>query len=119
VKFFSDHDVYGQTVRHLLACGHEVVRAQDVGLAQAKDSEIIAYALAHELLLVTRDKDFGALVFQHNVLCSGIIFLRIEPHTQDQVHEQLMRALAELDEETLRRSFIVIEANHYRVRQLP
>lgn len=119
MKFFSDHDVYGQTVRYLSERGHHVIRAQDVGLAQAKDSEILAYAFTHKLILVTRDKDFGALVFQRDVRSGGIVFLRIEPHTLDQVHEQLARAIDELDEEVLDRSFVVIEVNHYRVRQLP
>lgn len=119
MKFFSDHDVYGQTVKFLPAHVHHVTRAQEVGLAQSKDSDLLEYAFAHDLVLMTRDKDFGALVFHQQLRCGGIIFLRVEPHTQEQVHLQLLRAIGEIEEHTFRNSFIVIEANHYRVRQLP
>lgn len=119
MKFFSDHDVYGQTVKFLTACGHQVTRAYDVGLAQARDAELLEYAFVQDMIFITRDKDFGALVFQSHIRCGGVVFLRIEPHAMAEVHEQLRRALQELDGQTLRRSFVVIEASHYRVRQLP
>ncbi len=119
MSFFSDHDVYGQTIKYLVHAGHSVTRAQDVGLAQAKDPVILEYAADHDMILLTRDKDFGALVFQRHIKSGGVIFLRIDPRSQDQVHGQLTRALNELDEKTLFHSFVVVEATHYRVRQLP
>lgn len=119
MNFFSDHDVWGQTIKFLRANGHSVIRAQDVGLAKAEDSELIHYAASCNLIMVTRDKGFGALVYQQQVKSRGVIFLRILPSTMTRVHKQLLRAVVDLTEAELYRSFIVVEANQYRVRKLP
>jgi len=119
MNFFSDHDVYGQTVKFLLAHGHAVTRAQDVWLADADDLQILRYATDHNLILLTRDSDFGTLVFQHQEYSRGVIYLRIHPITLSAVHQQLLRALTEMTEAELYRSFITVEANRYRLRKLP
>lgn len=119
MNFFSDHDVYGQTIKFLRSHGHHVIRAQDVGLAGAKDSEILRYAAHHDLILLTRDKDFGALVFQRQAHSKGIIFLRIYPRTIEAVHQQLLSLLNNFTETELHQYFVVIEDNHYRMRLLP
>jgi hypothetical protein len=71
------------------------------------------------LILITRDKGFGALVFQRQIISRGVILLRIHPLTISAVHKQLLRVLAELTEAEIRRSFIVVEATQYRVRKIP
>jgi predicted nuclease of predicted toxin-antitoxin system len=119
MNFFSDHDVYGQTIKFLHAHGHAVARAQDVGLADAEDLEILRYATNHNLILLTRDSDFGILVFQQQEYSRGVIFLRVHPITLHAVHQQLLRVLAELTEAELYRSFISVEATRYRLRKLP
>lgn len=119
MNFFSDHDVYGQTIKFLRAYGHSVTRAQDVGLAAAEDLEILRYATEHNLILLTRDSDFGILVFQQREYSRGVIFFRIHPITLHAVHQQLLRVLAELTEAELYRSFVSIEATRYRLRKLP
>ena len=119
MNLFSDHDVYGQTIKFLRSVGHVVTRAQDVGLASAEDTEILQYAADNNLILVTRDKGFGALVFQKQAKSRGVIFLRIYPSTTPSVHNQLIRIFTELTEAEIRRSFIVVEAKQYRVRRIP
>lgn len=96
-----------------------MIRAQDVGLAGAKDSEILRYAANHSLILLTRDKDFGALVSQRRAWCKGVVFLRIHPHTRVAVHQQLLCVLHDFSEIELQQSFVVVEDNHYRTRSLP
>ena len=119
MKFFSDHDVYGQTIKFVRAIGHIVIRAQDVDLAKAEDSEILQYAASNNLILIMRDKGFGALVFQRQATSRGVIFLRIHPSTISSVHHQLTRVLTELTDAEIRRSFIAVETKQYRVRRIP
>jgi predicted nuclease of predicted toxin-antitoxin system len=66
LKFLLDQDVYAVTARFLAALGHDVTRAVDVGLSGASDEEILREAQSSERLLVTRDRDFGSLVFVRN-----------------------------------------------------
>jgi predicted nuclease of predicted toxin-antitoxin system len=63
MKFLADQDVYAITIAFLSGLGHEVVRAAQLGLAQAKDAELLRVAHEQGGILVTRDRDFGALVF--------------------------------------------------------
>lgn len=56
MRFLTDQDVYQSTVESLKALGHEVITARDLGLAQAKDPEILARAHMEQCILVTRDK---------------------------------------------------------------
>jgi len=63
MKFLVDHDVYGATARFLTGLGHDIIQVARIGLAQAEDEDLLKVAQAQERLFVTRDRDFGGLVF--------------------------------------------------------
>jgi len=66
LRFFLDRDVPTEIARVLRIDGHEVVELRDVLNAGALDSEVLAYAQAQGLLLVTCNRDdFLALAAQH------------------------------------------------------
>lgn len=67
---------------------------------------------------MTRDKDFGALVFS-GVAIASVIYLRVTPRTLDAVHTQLAKALEEHGEDELRRAFVVVEPGQHRFGRLP
>jgi hypothetical protein len=41
VRLFLDQDVYGVTAKLLIDLGHDIVRAADIGLAEAEDARFI------------------------------------------------------------------------------
>ena len=92
MKFLLDQDVYALTVRFLRDLGHEVVTAAELGLSQAVDADLLARAGQESRILVTRDKDYGGLVFVGR-LGRGVIYLRVSPSTLQITHEQLKRLL--------------------------
>jgi hypothetical protein len=47
---------------------------------------------------------------------AGVIYLRMSPSTQDAVHAELRRVLTLNTEETLQRSFVVVEPGRHRMR---
>jgi predicted nuclease of predicted toxin-antitoxin system len=118
MRFLLDQDVYAATSRFLASLGHDVVQVGQVGLSQADDEELLAVARQQGRIFITRDRDFGALVFV-KVLGSGVLYLRMLPSTQDSVHTELMRVLSSYSEEELRKAFVVIEAGAHRFRRLP
>ena len=65
MKFLADQDVYASTGRFLSGLGHDVVPAGQLGLAQAEDTALLRVAHEQGRIFVTRDRDFGALVFVH------------------------------------------------------
>ena len=117
MNFLADHDVYGVTIRFLIGLGHDVVPVARLGLAQAEDAELLRVAHEQGRIFLTRDRDFGALVFvQGNG--PGVIYLRVLPSTQDAVHAELARVLTLYGEQELAASFIVIEPGRHRIRKL-
>ncbi len=68
--------------------------------------------------MVSRDRDYGGLVFIGN-LGTGVIYLRILPSTQEGVHQELGRVLQTYSEEELQGAFVVVEPGRHRFRKLP
>jgi predicted nuclease of predicted toxin-antitoxin system len=117
MKFLADQDVYASTVRFLSGLGHDIVTAGQLGLAQAEDIELLRIAHEQDRIFVTRDRDFGALVFVQGS-GPGIIYLRILPSTQISVHAELERVLTLHSEPELQASFLVVEPGRHRIRKL-
>lgn len=117
MKFLGDQDVYAITIALLSSLGHDVVRAAALGLAQAEDAELLRVAHEQGRIFVTRDRDFGALVFVQGS-GPGVIYLRMLPSTQDAVHAELERVMTLYSEQELQASFVVIEPGRHRIRKL-
>jgi predicted nuclease of predicted toxin-antitoxin system len=116
MKFLLDQDVYADTARLLAGLGHDAVPVAQRGLSQAEDSELLETACRESRILITRDRDFGSLVFVRD-LGTGVIYLRMSPATQNAVHEELARVLTEHSEEDLRQAFVVVEPGRHRFRK--
>ena len=116
MKFLADQDVYAATAKFLSGLGHDVVRAAQLGLAQADDVELLRVAHDQERIFVTRDRDFGGLVFVQGG-GPGVIYLRILPSTQNAVHAELERVLTLYSEQDLQDAFVVVEPGRHRIRR--
>ena len=118
MRFLTDHDVYQITVNALIKWGHDVITAKQLGMQRSSDRDLLKKANETDRLFVTRDKDFGSLVFLEKQLTKGVILLRINPKTIESVHSQLNRLFSEHTEDELKQVFCVIEMNRYRIRRL-
>jgi predicted nuclease of predicted toxin-antitoxin system len=116
MRFLLDQDVYAATARFLSGLGHEVILAAQIGLSQADDSDLLRTAHDQSRIFVTRDRDFGRLVFVDD-LGAGVLYLRVLPSTQYAVHEELERVLKSYSEDELMTAFVVIEAGRHRIRR--
>ncbi|HEY7493214.1 MAG TPA: DUF5615 family PIN-like protein [Candidatus Tectomicrobia bacterium] len=118
MRFILDQDIYAITARFLRDFDHDIVTAADLGASRAADEELLAIAQVHKRLFMTRDRDFGSLVFVR-ALGSGIIYLRIMPSTVHAVHAELARVLQFYAEEDLHKAFVVVEPGRHRFRRIP
>jgi predicted nuclease of predicted toxin-antitoxin system len=117
MKLLLDQDVYAATARFLLDLGHDVVAVASIGLSRAQDQEILRVAQEQNRVLVTRDRDFGHLVFVKE-LGAGVIYLRVLPATLDVVHAELERVLNLHSEQELAQAFVAVEPGGHRIRRL-
>jgi predicted nuclease of predicted toxin-antitoxin system len=119
IRILADQDVWKETVDLLKEWGHDVVTAREVGMSNASDFELLAKAEQDRRVFITRDSDFGSLVFLGRVPSEGVILLRITPETKLRVHAELALVLDKHTEEELRRCFFTVEADRHRMRFIP
>jgi len=117
MKFLLDQDVYAITARFLSGLGHDVVTVTKIGFSQADDSELLRIAQGQGRIFVTRDRDFGGLVFVKR-MGIGVLYLRISPSTQNSVHEELKKVLEIYPEDELTKAFVVVEPARHRFRKI-
>jgi len=117
MKFLTDQDAYAITVRFLMELGHDVITASEIGLSRADDSDLLKTACDQNRIFITRDRDFGGLVFVEK-LGSGVIYLRMLPSTIDSIHKEMKRVLKEYSEEDLQKAFVVVEPGRHRYRRI-
>jgi predicted nuclease of predicted toxin-antitoxin system len=117
MRLLLDQDVYAITARFLRGLNHDVVTAADIGGSRAADEDLLVIAQEQGRLFVTRDRDFGGLVFVRD-FGAGVIYLRSDPSTVHAVHEELERVLQSYTEEELQKAFVVVEPGRHRFRRL-
>jgi predicted nuclease of predicted toxin-antitoxin system len=118
MRFLTDQDVYRMTVEQIREWGHDVVTAKEFGMQRAGDKDLVRKAIETNRLFITRDKDFGTLVFLEDVLSAGVILLRCIPTTVKEVHKELYRLFQEHTEDELKNLFCVVEPHRHRIRYL-
>ncbi len=116
MKFLLDQDIYAVTANFLSSLGHDIVLASEIGRSEADDEDLLKMAQEQERVFVTRDRDFGNLVFVKG-LGAGVLYLRILPSNKNAVHEELERVLKIYSEDELRKVFVVIEPAAHRFRK--
>lgn len=116
MRFLLDQDVYAVTARCLRDLGHDVLTAAEAALSHASDLELLSAAVEQDRVLITRDRDYGALIFVRN-LRAGVIYLRVSPSNMGAVHQELERILGLYSEAELSEAFITVEAGRHRFRK--
>ncbi|MCE7858792.1 MAG: hypothetical protein DYG86_03275 [Chloroflexi bacterium CFX2] len=116
MRFLLDQDIYALTERFLREQGHDVVTASELGMSRAKDEQLLILANEQNRIFITRDRDYGSLVFAKSV-GSGVIYLRMLLPEINQVHIELLKVLSNYTEKELGQLFIVIESDGHRARK--
>jgi predicted nuclease of predicted toxin-antitoxin system len=117
MRFLADQDLYAVTIEFLRGLGHDVATAAERGMSRSGDAELLRTAQADERVFVTRDRDFGGLVFMQ-ALDAGVLYLRALPSTLRAVHAELARVLELYTEDELKGAFVVIEPGRHRMRRV-
>lgn len=117
MKFLLDQDVYAITTHFLRENGYDVVTASELNLSRAKDADLLKVAGEQARIFVTRDRDYGNLVFVHSA-GSGVIYLRMLPSSMADVHAEMKKVLETYSETELAKSFVVVEQNRHRIRRI-
>ena len=113
MDFLADESCDFAVVRKLREAGHEVVALAET-YPSAPDSQVIRLAASQHRLLLTEDKDFGALVHAHGTATGGVILLRYPRALRERIADVVVRLVHERGDGLLGR-FVVVEPHRIRV----
>ncbi|MBX9678007.1 MAG: DUF5615 family PIN-like protein [Gemmataceae bacterium] len=116
MKILADENVAKGVVRWLRDQGHDVLHAVEV--QRGADDESWAHrADLEDRLLITCDKDFGELVFRHDLAKYGVLLLRLPDCRTPPVRAKL-EEIWSIVEANIPGHFIVATVSKVRVRKL-
>lgn len=119
MKFVIDNALSFRLAEGLRAAGYDAVHVRDLGMAQAADDEIFAFAAREDRIIVSADTDFGALLamWPHNKP-SFILFRRSDKRAQVQL-DLLLDNFSAVEEALQTGAIVVFDERRIRIRQLP
>ena len=116
MRFIADDGVDGSLVNLLRQAGHDVLYFAETDCG-TEDEVILDLARNEHRMFITRDKDFGELVYRMKKLHSGIILIRAEELSSLQ-RSQLVASFIHDNYEMLAGSFMVIQPGTARFRKM-
>jgi predicted nuclease of predicted toxin-antitoxin system len=103
----------------LAEAGHEAIHWSRVGNIRALDSEIMAWAHAHQYVVFTHDLDFGSLLFATTAKAPSVVQLRSEHIVPEVVGDVVLEALSACTDVLAAGALATIDPRRHRVRLLP
>ncbi len=90
----SDENLHQCFIDLLTETGFEVFSIRDQ-MSGISDFEVASFARYKQGIIVTEDKDFGELVYAHNIRGISVIFLRYNKDDLQQVATRLLQIVAD------------------------
>jgi predicted nuclease of predicted toxin-antitoxin system len=117
MRFLADESCDAALLRGLHAAGHDVKSVRET-MRGATDRAVLGAARQERRLLLTEDKDFGALVFAAGAPAIGVLLIRYPPPARSRVTRRLIDLVATRGTELVG-SFVVIGPARTRMKRLP
>jgi predicted nuclease of predicted toxin-antitoxin system len=92
-RFIADENIPRETVELLKRKGVDIVSVSDVSPGLG-DDEILELARKDERIVITFDRDFSQLIFKQKRKTKGLILLRFNPESPQQIAKRIQQALA-------------------------
>jgi predicted nuclease of predicted toxin-antitoxin system len=119
VRFLVDMPLSPELCVWLQSLGHDAVHANDLGMSQAPDVEILRRAAEAGRVIVTADLDFPRLLSMVNASGPGLILLRGGNYSEAESRACVQRVLMQISHDDLPCSIVVVEPHKVRRRGLP
>lgn len=103
----------------LAAAGFEVTHWRTLGAPDASDIEIMAYAKAHDCVVVTHDLDFSAILAATNGDKPSVVLIRALDLSPELLAGMIATGLARCAPELEGGALLTIDTDRQRLRLLP
>lgn len=106
-------------VERLNAAGHRATHWSRVGSPRAKDREILAWARAHNHVVLTHDLDFGAILAATGMESPSVAQVRTRDVLPAAMFPMVSRALDQYGDRLAAGALMIVDETRARVRLLP
>lgn len=94
--------------------GHDVIRANEVGLAEADDADIMSSAIASNRLLITLDEDFGDWSILPLDRHPGVVRIKAAPATGERILGLIKKFLEQYGDRNFADHLIIVRDEKIR-----
>jgi predicted nuclease of predicted toxin-antitoxin system len=118
VRLLADESCCDRSiVQALRNAGHDV-RVVAIEMRGADDDVVAEASVAQDRILITKDRDFGRLVFAKGAATTGVIYVRWPVVLRARLPGRLVALLDEMGDR-LAGAFVVLRPARVRVRRRP
>lgn len=114
LRLLLDENIGARTAQELRLCGFDVASILE-DASGATDNTVLKRAQKEKRIIVTLDRDFGTLVFRDSKPHVGVLFLRLQKESHENITSVMMDVLKQHGEKLSRR-FTVATEKTVRIR---
>jgi predicted nuclease of predicted toxin-antitoxin system len=118
MRLLLDQGLPHSAAELLRALGWDVQHTSEVGLASAKDAEILAIAKKHDRTVITLDADFHALLALNGDTMPSVVRIRIEGLRAEPLVALLLQVLPDVANDLEHGAMLTITDKAVRIRRL-
>ena len=119
MKIIVDMNLSPRWVATLSGSGFEALHWSNIGLADAEDMAIMAYAKVNEFVVLRNDLDFGAILAKSRGNKPSVVQLRAADVRPEAIGKRVVAALAILAGRLHDGAIVTIDQNRMRLSFLP
>jgi predicted nuclease of predicted toxin-antitoxin system len=119
MKVLVDMNLSPRWIEVLVDAGVPAVHWSSVGAHNAPDPEIMAYAAAHNYVVLTHDLDFSAILAATHGEKPSVVQLRADDIRPEAIGRQVVAALEQMAAELDAGALLTVDPIRTRLRVLP
>lgn len=114
-SFIADENIAPKVIKFLRDNNFDVLSVIEEKLYGYDDEKILKLAIKQKRIIITHDKDFGALIHQPNRKHNGVILLRFKNQSPQNVIHHFSNFFRKVDLKDTRNKIIVIKENLIKI----
>ena len=119
MKLLVDMNLSPRWIALLRDSGVDAVHWSVVGKINAPDTEIMAYAMSNDCIVLTHDLDFSAILAVTQGEKPSVVQIRADDVSPDAIGMQVVAALRQMESELEAGALLTIDPSRTRLNLLP
>ena len=119
MKLLVDMNLSPRWTRFLADAGIEAAHWSDLGAGNAPDAEIMAFAQAHDYVVLTHDLDFSTILAATRGEKPSVVQIRSDDVSPEAIGQAVLGAIRQMAVELDSGALLSVDPNRMRTRLLP